>query len=261
MLRDKHLASVCEEAACPNLGECFGCGTATFMIMGSSCTRNCRFCNVTHGHPQPLDPDEPRKLAEVVANMKLKYVVITSVTRDDLGDGGADHFRLCIEEVRKLNPGTKIEILTPDFRLCMELALKILSVSPPDVFNHNIETVPSLYQKVRPSADYLTSLTLLQKFREICSQVPTKSGMMLGLGETREEVEATLHDLRKYGVEMLTLGQYLRPREENLPVSRYVTPQEFADLAKLARNIGFVHVASGPMVRSSYHADRQITEL
>lgn len=259
MLRGNQLSTVCEEAACPNLGECFGCGTATFMIMGNLCTRNCRFCNVTHGgRPAALDIDEPQKLASVVNKMKLKYVVITSVTRDDLPDGGAAHFRDCVIAVCKQSPQTKIEILTPDFQRCQDKALEILTGIQLDVFNHNIETVPRLYQEVRPGADYLLSLTLLQRYRELNPSVATKSGIMVGLGETRAEIENTLRDLRAHKVTMLTIGQYLRPKPENLPVVRYLAPQEFADLAKFAKSIGFTHVASGPMVRSSYHAERQI---
>ncbi len=255
-LRQNKLATVCEEAACPNLGECFGLGTATFMIMGNACTRNCRFCNVTPGLPEPLDQDEPMKLADAALRMNLKYVVITSVTRDDLPDGGASHFAACIKAVRMQNPNISIEILTPDFRYCMADALAILGLALPDTFNHNIETVPRLYATVRPQADYQASLSLLKKHKEYFSQVPTKSGMMLGLGETAEEVEQVLNDLRVHNVDKLTLGQYLQPTKEHLPVERYIAPQEFAEFAKLARTLGFKHVASAPLVRSSYHAGR-----
>lgn len=257
-LRQNKLATVCEEAACPNLGECFSCGTATFMIMGSTCTRNCRFCNVTPGLPQPLDANEPANLADTIAEMNLKYAVITSVTRDDLLDGGASHFTACIKAIRARNSNTNIEILTPDFRYCMDHALEILGEALADTFNHNIETVPRLYATVRPQADYQASLTLLKKHKECFPGVPTKSGIMLGLGETEEEVEQVLNDLRVQNVDKLTLGQYLQPTKNHLPVKRYVTPQEFADFAKLARTLGFKHVASAPLVRSSYHADRQI---
>jgi lipoyl synthase len=255
-LRQNKLATVCEEAVCPNLGECFGCGTATFMIMGNVCTRNCRFCNVAPGIPQPLDPEEASKLADTVAHMGLKYVVITSVTRDDLPDGGASHFTACIKAVREQNPDIKIEILTPDFHYCMEQALEILGSELSDIFNHNIETVPRLYPEVRPQADYQVSLRLLKKHKERFPSVFTKSGMMLGLGETADEVEQVLKDLRQHDVDKLTLGQYLQPTKNHLPVVRYITPQEFADFAKLAYRMGFKHVASAPLVRSSYHADQ-----
>jgi lipoyl synthase len=260
LLRHQQLATVCEEAACPNLGECFGCGTATFMIMGNICTRNCRFCNVTPGVPQKLNPEEPESLALTVQGLKLKYVVITSVTRDDLEDGGASHFTACIKAVRVKNPHVKIEILTPDFRHCMEHALEILAQQPADVFNHNIETVPRLYTNVRPQADYQTSLLLLNKHQERLPQVPTKSGLMLGLGETQEEILQVMQDLRTNNVARLTLGQYLQPTKLHLPVVRYVAPEEFVSLGKIARQMGFAHVASGPLVRSSYHADRVTTE-
>jgi len=257
LLREKGLATVCEEAACPNLGECFACGTATFMIMGDTCTRNCRFCNVQHGKPKVLDTNEPKLLAEAVTNLKLKYVVITSVTRDDLEDGGASHFAACIKTLRKAAPNIKIEILTPDFRYCMDEALKIVAANPPNVFNHNIETVPSLYRKVRPSADYETSLLLLQKHKKLLPNIPTKSGIMLGLGETKEEVLQVLKDLRAQDVTMLTLGQYLQPTQEHLAVERYVTPEEFQNYKNIAKELGFLHVASAPLVRSSYHAENQ----
>lgn len=257
LLRINELKTVCEEAACPNRGECFSCGTATFMIMGNICTRNCRFCNVKHGRPLPLDCDEPNKLAQAVKNMGLKYVVITSVTRDDLEDCGANHFANCIKEIRRLNSSIKVEILTPDFRGCMDKALDIFEQRSPDVFNHNIETVPRLYKKVCPSADYKLSLNLLKEFKNRLPQIPTKSGMMLGLGETDLEIEQVLTDLRKHDVDRLTLGQYLQPTINHLPVDRYVIPQQFDELAELAKQMGFKHVASGPMVRSSYHAASQ----
>jgi lipoic acid synthetase len=258
LLRQNKLATVCEEAACPNLGECFGLGSATFMIMGNTCTRNCGFCNIIPGLPDLLDQDEPMKLADTVMQMKLKYVVITSVTRDDLLDGGASHFVACIKAVRAKNPTINIEILTPDFRYCMDNALATLGLALSDTFNHNIETVPRLYATVRPQADYQASLALLKKHKECFSKVPTKSGMMLGLGETAIEVEQVLNDLRAHAVDKLTLGQYLRPTKEHLPVKRYIAPQEFTEFARLARTLGFKHVASAPLVRSSYHADRQI---
>ncbi|WP_136417392.1 MULTISPECIES: lipoyl synthase [Oxalobacteraceae] len=257
VLRENKLHTVCEEANCPNLGECFKHGTATFMIMGDICTRRCPFCDVGHGRPNPLDPDEPKNMATTIRAMGLKYVVITSVDRDDLRDGGAGHFVSCIEETRRLNPGITIEILTPDFRGRVDTALKILEQAPPDVFNHNLETVPRLYRQARPGADYDGSLDLLQRFKELHPKVPTKSGLMLGLGETLEEVEAVMHDMRQHGIEMLTLGQYLQPSAHHLPVQRYVPPQEFDALRERGEKMGFTHVASGPMVRSSYHADLQ----
>lgn len=257
VLRDSHLHTVCEEAACPNLGECFGHGTATFIIMGDICTRRCPFCDVAHGRPNPLDPEEPVNLARTVQAMGLRYVVITSVDRDDLRDGGAAHFVDCIRETRALCPEIRIEILVPDFRGRMEIALEILDQAPPDVFNHNMETVPRLYRQARPGADYAWSLTLLKAFKARHPDIPTKSGLMLGLGETSEEVEATLRDLRDHDCEMLTLGQYLQPSRHHLPVSRFVTPEEFERLAQVAYGLGFSQVASGPMVRSSYHADQQ----
>ncbi|MCL5260480.1 MAG: lipoyl synthase [Gammaproteobacteria bacterium] len=255
MLRSQKLATVCEEAACPNLGECFGCGTATFMIMGNTCTRNCKFCNVTHGLTSPLDQSEPNSLAETVAAMHLKYVVVTSVTRDDLVDGGAAHFAACIKALRTKVPGVKIEILTPDFKQCQNQALKTLGTALPDVFNHNIETAPRLYATVRPQANYQTSLTLLKIHKELYPEVLTKSGMMLGLGETKDETVNVMLDLRKHNVDMLTLGQYLQPTTAHLPVARYVLPQEFTDFAKIAKDLGFKKVASAPLVRSSYHAE------
>lgn len=257
VLRENKLHTVCEEANCPNLGECFKSGTATFMIMGDICTRRCPFCDVGHGRPNPLDPDEPKNMASTIQAMGLRYVVITSVDRDDLRDGGAAHFAACITEARRLNPGIVIEILTPDFRGRVETALEILGQAPPDVFNHNLETVPRLYKQARPGADYQTSLALLQQFKARHPSVPTKSGLMLGLGETLDEVEAVMRDMRTHGIHMLTLGQYLQPSAHHLPVQRYVTPQEFDALRVLGEEMGFTHVASGPMVRSSYHADLQ----
>jgi lipoyl synthase len=257
VLRENKLHTVCEEANCPNLGECFKSGTATFMIMGDICTRRCPFCDVGHGRPNPLDPDEPKNMAETIKAMGLKYVVITSVDRDDLRDGGAGHFAACITETRRLNPGIVIEILTPDFRGRVDTALAILDEVPPDVFNHNLETVPRLYKQARPGADYDTSLDLLEQFKQRHPDVPTKSGLMLGLGETMEEVEAVMRDMRAHGINMLTLGQYLQPSAHHLPVARYVTPAEFDQLKVTGEKMGFTHVASGPMVRSSYHADLQ----
>ncbi|HFE32209.1 MAG TPA: lipoyl synthase [Gammaproteobacteria bacterium] len=260
-LRENNLHTVCEEAACPNLGECFSKGTATFMIMGDICTRRCPFCDVGHGRPNPLDPEEPENVARTIRNMKLRYVVLTSVDRDDLRDGGAQHFVDCIRSTREHNPEIRIEILTPDFRGRMDLALDILGEAPPDVFNHNLESVPRLYRKIRPGADYAWSLTLLQRFKQRHPGVPTKSGLMLGLGEELDEVEQVLRDLRDHGVEMLTLGQYLQPSRDHLPVERFVTPDEFKQLEQLAYDLGFDQVASGPMVRSSYHADLQAEGL
>jgi lipoic acid synthetase len=261
ILRTRKLSSVCEEAQCPNLGECFSHGTATFMIMGDICTRRCPFCDVAHGKPQPLDPDEPRQLAEAIAEMALRYVVITSVDRDDLRDGGAGHFAECIVAVRGLTPGTTVEVLVPDFRGRMDIALERLASTPPDVFNHNLETVPRLYRQARPGADYAWSLELLRRFKAQHPAVPTKSGLMLGLGKTRAEIEQVMQDLRDHGCEMLTLGQYLQPSRDHLPVDRFVTPQEFAELGALGERMGFANVASGPMVRSSYHADLQANPL
>jgi len=257
ILRAQNLHTVCEEAACPNLGECFGHGTATFMIMGDICTRRCPFCDVAHGKPGPLDPQEAQHLAHTVKAMGLQYVVITSVDRDDLRDGGAAHFRACIEELRTVASQTRIEVLVPDFRGRADRALEILCEAPPDVFNHNLETVPRLYRKARPGADYRGSLALLREFKDRCPDVPTKSGLMLGLGEETTEVETVMQDLRDHGCEMLTLGQYLQPSRFHLPVDRYLSPQEFDQLAAIARAHGFTNVASGPMVRSSYHADLQ----
>ncbi len=256
-LRDAKLHTVCEEAACPNIGECFGKGTATFMVLGDLCTRRCPFCDVAHGRPQPPDPQEAEHLADTVALLGLRYVVITSVDRDDLRDGGAAHFAACIRAVRQRSPATRIEVLTPDFRGRAEVALDILAADPPDVMNHNLETVPRLYRQARPGADYAHSLRLLQSFKARCPEVPTKSGVMLGLGETDEEVLAVMHDLRRHGVDMLTVGQYLQPRPGNLPVERYVAPAQFEALAQQATAMGFAHAACGALVRSSYHADQQ----
>ena len=257
ILRERKLASVCEEASCPNLPECFSHGTATFMIMGEICTRRCPFCDVAHGSPNALDQDEPRQLAEAVQEMSLKYVVVTSVDRDDLKDSGAGHFAECISGIRSLNPETTIEVLVPDFRGRMDVALDILSTTPPDVFNHNLETVPRLYKKARPGADYKWSLELLRQFKGRNAGTPTKSGLMLGLGETNDEVIEVMKDLRDHDVEMLTLGQYLQPSRDHLAVERWVHPDEFDELARVARELGFHQVASGPLVRSSYHADLQ----
>jgi lipoyl synthase len=257
VLREQRLHTVCEEASCPNLGECFGHGTATFMIMGDICTRRCPFCDVSHGRPDPLDAEEPRHLAETIAAMGLRYVVITSVDRDDLRDGGAGHFVDCIRAVREQTPHTRIEILVPDFRGRMDRALGIMEQAPPDVFNHNLETVPRLYKAARPGSDYHWSLRLLQAFKARHPGVPTKSGLMLGLGETLEEVQQVMQDLRDHDCDMLTLGQYLQPSLHHLPVERFVHPDEFAELARIGESMGFTHVASGPMVRSSYHADVQ----
>lgn len=256
-LRDNGLHTVCEEAACPNLGECFSRGTATFMIMGDLCTRRCPFCDVAHGKPLALDADEPLKLAETVAQMGLSYVVITSVNRDDLRDGGAGHFAACIAAIRQHSPKTRIEVLVPDFRGRQTVALEILGRQPCDVFNHNLETVPRLYKEARPGADYWESLHLLQQFKTGNPEVPTKSGLMLGIGEQRHEVVRVLEDLLAHGCTMLTLGQYLQPSKEHLAVKEYVTPQQFAEYAAIARQLGFRQVASAPLVRSSYHADLQ----
>jgi lipoic acid synthetase len=256
-LRDQKLFTVCEEAQCPNLGECFNHGTATFMIMGQICTRRCPFCDVAHGKPKPLDTDEPQHLAETIKKMALKYVVITSVDRDDLRDGGADHFKQCIDSIRQATPQVKIEILTPDFRGRIEKALEVFESCPPDVFNHNLETVPSLYPKVRPGADYQHSLKLLQSFKQQHPEVVTKSGLMLGVGENEQQVLDVLSDLRAHGVDMLTLGQYLQPSKHHLAVEEYITPEQFDNYKIIATQMGFSQVASGPMVRSSYHADLQ----
>ena len=256
ILREAKLHSVCEEASCPNIGECFGNGTATFMIMGDLCTRRCPFCDVGHGRPLPLDTDEPRHLAETIAKLKLKYVVITSVDRDDLRDGGAGHFVECIRQTRALSPSTQIEILTPDFRGRLDRSLGILRDAPPDVMNHNLETVPRLYKQARPGSDYAHSLKLLKDFKAEHPNVPTKSGLMVGLGETNEEILEVMRDLRAHHVDMLTIGQYLQPSGHHLPVLRYVTPDDFKMFEAEAGKMGFVHAACGPMVRSSYHADQ-----
>lgn len=257
VLRQHKLSSVCEEASCPNLGECFSNGTATFMIMGDICTRRCPFCDVGHGKPNPLDQDEPRQLAAAIADMKLSYVVITSVDRDDLRDGGALHFADCIRESRLLSADLKIEILVPDFRGRMEPALKILTEVPPDVFNHNLETVPRRYREARPGANYKWSLKLLKEYAALNPNVVTKSGLMVGIGESKDELLRVLDDLRAHDVKMLTVGQYLQPSRDHLPVARFVHPDEFAEYAEYAYSIGFDQVASGPLVRSSYHADAQ----
>ena len=262
LLRQSKLTTVCEEAMCPNLGECFNHGTATFMILGDVCTRRCPFCDVAHGHAQPPDSDEPAHLAESIAIMGLRYVVITSVDRDDLRDGGAGHFAACLRAVRTLNPTTKLEILVPDFRGRESVALdQLTGDATPDVFNHNLESVPRLYRQVRPGADYAGSLRLLQSFKARHPAVPTKSGLMLGLGETQDEVLAVMRDLRAHGCDMLTLGQYLQPSRDHLPVTRYWTPDEFDELRIQGEKMGFANVASGAMVRSSYHADRQAGDL
>lgn len=257
VLRGQQLHTVCEEASCPNLAECFGKGTATFMIMGDICTRRCPFCDVAHGRPNALDTEEPRKLAATIKAMGLSYVVITSVDRDDLKDGGAGHFASCIREVRQANPDTRIEVLVPDFRGRMDPALDALWDSPPDVFNHNLETVPRLYLQARPGSDYAWSLSLLKRFKARYPEITTKSGLMLGLGEEIDEIEQVMQDLRDHDVDMLTLGQYLQPSRHHLPVARYVHPDEFARLREIGEAMGFSHVASGPLVRSSYHADLQ----
>ncbi|MAA55082.1 MAG: lipoyl synthase [Porticoccaceae bacterium] len=257
LLRANSMATVCEEANCPNLNECFSNGTATFMIMGEICTRRCPFCDVGHGRPNPLDENEPGNLARAISAMGLKYVVITSVDRDDLRDGGAQHFAKCIEEAKRLDPKLKVEILVPDFRGRKEPALKFLSETPPDVFNHNIETVPRLYRQVRPGANYNWSLNLMNDFALMNPRVPTKSGLMVGLGETKDEVFRTLDDLREHNVAMLTIRQYLQPSTNHLPVDRFVHPDEFSEYSEYAFNIGFSKAACGPLVRSSYHADKQ----
>jgi lipoic acid synthetase len=257
ILRKNKLVTVCEEASCPNIGECFGKGTATFMIMGDKCTRRCPFCDVGHGRPDPLDTSEPDNLAKTIAALKLNYVVITSVDRDDLRDGGAAHFVECIRKTRELSPHTQIEVLVPDFRGRDDRALEILKAAAPDVMNHNLETVPRLYKEARPGSDYAFSLNLLKKFKEQVPGVPTKSGLMVGLGETDDEILATMRDMRAHGIDMLTLGQYLAPSGHHLPVRRYVHPDTFAMFEREARAMGFVHAAVGAMVRSSYHADSQ----
>jgi len=261
ILREHHLHTVCEEASCPNIGECFGKGTATFMIMGDICTRRCPFCDVGHGRPLPLDADEPANLAKTIAAMALRYVVITSVDRDDLRDGGAQHFVDCIRAVRERSPATQIEVLVPDFRGRRDRALAILEAAPPDVMNHNLETVPRLYRQARPGSDYAHSLALLREFKARVPGVPTKSGLMVGLGETDDEILAVMRDMRAHGIEMLTIGQYLQPTGGHLPVQRYVHPDAFADLERAAYAMGFRHAAVGALVRSSYHADRQAEDV
>jgi lipoic acid synthetase len=260
ILREQKLHTVCEEASCPNIGECFGKGTATFMILGELCTRRCPFCDVAHGKPKPPDPEEPLHLAQTIAALKLRYVVITSVDRDDLRDGGAQHFADCISKVRELSPQTRIEVLVPDFRTKLEVALNILTATPPDVMNHNLETVPRLYKQARPGADYQNSLTLLRQFKQRVPQVPTKSGLMLGLGETDDEILRVMRDLRAHDVGMLTLGQYLQPSAHHLPVLRYAALEVFEQFQREANAMGFIHAACGPLVRSSYHADQQAHE-
>jgi lipoic acid synthetase len=260
ILREHRLHTVCEEATCPNIGECFGKGTATFMILGDLCTRRCPFCDVAHGRPQPPDAGEPANLAQTIAALKLKYVVITSVDRDDLRDGGAGHFAACIRAVRELSPGTRIEVLVPDFRGRLDAALDTLAGGLPDVMNHNLETVPRLYAQARPGADYSNSLRLLRDFKARYPGIPTKSGLMVGLGETDEEILAVMRDLRQHGVDMLTVGQYLQPSGHHLPVLRYAHPDVFAHFEQAAQDMGFAHAACGPMVRSSYHADQQAHE-
>ena len=257
ILRENKLNTVCEEASCPNIGECFGKGTATFMIMGDKCTRRCPFCDVGHGRPDPLDVNEPENLAKTIAALKLQYVVITSVDRDDLRDGGAGHFVECIRRTRELSPLTQIEVLVPDFRGRLERALEILEAAPPDVMNHNMETVPRLYKEARPGSDYQFSLNLLKKFKALFPQVPTKSGLMVGLGETDEEILEVMRDMRAHNIEMLTIGQYLAPSTSHLPVRRYVHPDTFKMFEEKAYEMGFSHAAVGAMVRSSYHADQQ----
>jgi lipoic acid synthetase len=257
ILRENRLHTVCEEASCPNISECFGKGTATFMIMGDKCTRRCPFCDVGHGRPDPLDPQEPTNLARTIAALRLSYVVITSVDRDDLRDGGAQHFVDCIRAVRAASPQTRIEVLVPDFRGRMERALSILDAAPPDVMNHNLETVPRLYREARPGSDYAHSLALLQTFKQRHPGVPTKSGLMVGLGETDDEILAVMRDMRAHSIDMLTIGQYLAPTGHHLPVRRYVHPETFERFEQEAKEMGFQHAAVGALVRSSYHADQQ----
>lgn len=257
LLRQHKLHSVCEEATCPNLGECFASGTATFMIMGDICTRRCPFCDVGHGRPNPLDVNEPQNLALAIADLGLKYVVITSVDRDDLRDGGAQHFADCLKEIRKLSPTIQLETLVPDYRGRKEIALQITATEPPDIFNHNLETVPRLYKSSRPGSDFEWSLDLLEDFKKLVPHVPTKSGLMLGLGETDEEIVEVMERLREHEVDMLTLGQYLQPSKNHLPVQRFVHPDTFEWFAELGNKMGFKNVASGALVRSSYHADQQ----
>jgi len=257
ILREQNLHTVCEEAACPNIGECFGKGTATFMIMGDKCTRRCPFCDVGHGRPDPLDADEPLNLARTIAALRLNYVVITSVDRDDLRDGGAEHFVDCIRRTREISPGTRIEVLVPDFRGRIDRALQILETAPPDVMNHNLETVPRLYREARPGSDYQHSLKLLADFKERVPSVPTKSGLMVGLGETDEEIVQVMRDMRAHDIDRLTIGQYLSPSPHHLPVKRYLSPESFERFEAVAYQLGFEHAAVGAMVRSSYHADEQ----
>ena len=257
ILREHNLHTVCEEASCPNIGECFGKGTATFMIMGDKCTRRCPFCDVGHGRPDPLDVDEPKNLARTIAALKLKYVVITSVDRDDLRDGGAGHFVECIRQIREMSPQTRIEVLVPDFRGRDDRALEILKAAPPDVMNHNLETAPRLYKQARPGSDYRFSLNLLKKFKAMHPDVPTKSGIMVGLGETDEEILQVMSDMRAHDIDMITIGQYLAPSGHHLPVARYVHPDTFRMFEQKAIAMGFSHAAVGAMVRSSYHADKQ----
>ena len=261
ILRESNLHTVCEEASCPNIGECFGKGTATFMIMGDKCTRRCPFCDVGHGRPDPLDVDEPENLAKTIAKLKLKYVVITSVDRDDLRDGGASHFVDCIRKTRELSPQTTIEALVPDFRGRDNRALEILKAAPPDVMNHNLETIPRLYKEARPGSDYQFSLNLLKKFKAMHPKVPTKSGIMVGLGETDDEILLVMREMRAHDIDMLTIGQYLAPSTSHLPVRRYVDPDTFRMFASTAYEMGFTHAAVGPMVRSSYHADQQASQV
>jgi lipoyl synthase len=261
ILRSNKLVTVCEEASCPNIGECFGKGTATFMIMGDKCTRRCPFCDVGHGRPDPLDVDEPDNLAKTIAQLKLQYVVITSVDRDDLRDGGAGHFVECIRKTRALSPNTQIEVLVPDFRGRDDRALEILKAAPPDVMNHNLETVPRLYKEARPGSDYTFSLNLLKKFKALFPHIPTKSGLMVGLGETDEEILDVMRDMRAHGIDMLTIGQYLAPSGHHLPVRRYVHPDTFKMFEAKAYEMGFSHAAVGAMVRSSYHADQQAHQV
>ena len=257
ILRANNLVTVCEEASCPNIGECFGKGTATFMILGDICTRRCPFCDVGHGRPLPLDPEEPANLARTIAALGLTYVVVTSVDRDDLRDGGAGHFRDCIRKVREISPHTRIEVLVPDFRGRLARALEVLAEAPPDIMNHNLETVPRLYKQARPGSDYAHSLDLLAQFKRRFPDIPTKSGLMVGLGETDAEILAVMRDMREHAIEMLTIGQYLQPTPAHLPVLRYVHPDAFALFEREAYALGFRHAAVGALVRSSYHADRQ----
>ncbi|WP_367680708.1 lipoyl synthase [Candidatus Fukatsuia anoeciicola] len=261
IMQKNGLYTVCQEASCPNLSECFNHGTATFMILGAICTRRCPFCDVSHGRPMVLNSNEPKKLAQTIKSMDLRYVVITSVNRDDLHDGGAQHFANCIVHIRASNPAIKIEILVPDFRGRMNLALDILTLTPPDIFNHNLENVPRIYRQVRPGANYKGSLKLLESFNIRHPKIPTKSGLMVGLGETNTEVIEVMHDLRCHGVTMLTLGQYLQPSRNHLPVQRYVSPDEFNQMKTQALAMGFTHAACGPFVRSSYHADLQAKDI